>query len=535
MNSSSNRQQWTKRVINSALWAAYGDALGFITELATPSSLSARIKERFVDRTIEWRRRIGGKFGVTLKLPSGCYSDDTQLRLAVSRSITQDGYFDVASFASIELPVWRFYALGAGNASQVAARSLSSPRTGWNTNFYSDKKALYCFAGGNGAAMRIQPHVWSSRAYERLELLRNVIHDCIVTHGHPNAIIGAAFHALSLQYAMETGRLPGVIDSQNFLEAISKIPDLICNDPELNLAWLPMWENQAKQSFHREFGQALSQAARDIQIAYDSSFKKEYRLILEQLNAFDTSQRGSGTKTAIIATVLASMIQQPEYSVIEAANALNSDTDTIASMCGALVGAISDTPPQHPIQDYEYIQDEAFRLAGVRSKTGGLRFMYPESTVTGKALNKSEGLYKNGKEICLLGLGPLEFISEPVYQHTKDRMAWQWARLSFGQTILVKRGQTIKEAQIPTGSYTEPKIEKQKTTMAPLQSQNENGPASKLGVNDAFEKMREINFDPMILGKTLLEFADRDRGVDEAIAFAALVAKARNARNKKRA
>jgi ADP-ribosylglycohydrolase len=112
--------RWSKRAVNPALWAAYGDALGFITELATPSLLFARTGERFVERTIEWRRRIGGKFGVMLKLPSGCYSDDTQLRLAVSRSIGPDGYFDVASFASIELPVWYFYALGAGNASQAA-------------------------------------------------------------------------------------------------------------------------------------------------------------------------------------------------------------------------------------------------------------------------------------------------------------------------------------------------------------------------------------------------------------------------------
>ena len=67
----------------SSLWAAYGDALGFITELSDEFSVKKRTKGHSrVTALIPWTRRIGGQFGINIELPKGCYSDDTQLRLS---------------------------------------------------------------------------------------------------------------------------------------------------------------------------------------------------------------------------------------------------------------------------------------------------------------------------------------------------------------------------------------------------------------------------------------------------------------------
>src|SRR2546425_10102720 len=112
-------------ILNSALWAAYGDALGFITELADRSTLRRRTGMSEVHEAIPWKRGVGGKYGATVELPAGCYSDDTQLRLATSRAIRGDGYFDVESFAKIELPVWLSYSLGGGTSTKAAASGLS--------------------------------------------------------------------------------------------------------------------------------------------------------------------------------------------------------------------------------------------------------------------------------------------------------------------------------------------------------------------------------------------------------------------------
>ena len=88
-----------ERIRRSALWAAYGDALGFITEGVDINGVRRRAGTDWVEKTVAWKRRIGGKFGPTVVLPAGCISDDTQLRLATSRSIGPGGNFDVETFA----------------------------------------------------------------------------------------------------------------------------------------------------------------------------------------------------------------------------------------------------------------------------------------------------------------------------------------------------------------------------------------------------------------------------------------------------
>jgi ADP-ribosylglycohydrolase len=113
--------QGEEKICRSALWAAYGDAVGFPTELVSEAQFRGRTGLASMHGTIAWRRRVGGMFGPNVQFPVGAYSDDTQLRLATSRAIRGDALFDVESFAKIELPVWLNYALGAGRGSKLAA------------------------------------------------------------------------------------------------------------------------------------------------------------------------------------------------------------------------------------------------------------------------------------------------------------------------------------------------------------------------------------------------------------------------------
>ena len=95
--------------------------------------------------------------------------------------------FDVETFARIELPVWLSYALGGGRASKAAAKNLGKPRTLWYANTFPG----WADAGGNGAAMRIQPHVWASRDLDGDDYMLGVVADSVCTHGHPRAIVGS--------------------------------------------------------------------------------------------------------------------------------------------------------------------------------------------------------------------------------------------------------------------------------------------------------------------------------------------------------
>ena len=129
---SASEPERLRRIRASALWAAYGDALGFITELADSAGVARRGAPYPVEEPVSWQRRIGGRFGATVQLPAGCISDDTQLRLATCRSIRGSGVFDVEMFAKVELPVWASYALGAGRGSKkqppISAAGTSAGR-----------------------------------------------------------------------------------------------------------------------------------------------------------------------------------------------------------------------------------------------------------------------------------------------------------------------------------------------------------------------------------------------------------------------
>jgi len=94
-------------VVNSALWAASGDALGWITELARDGAVQERAGVEKVTEPVAWKRLVGGRFGVKIPFPPGTYSDDTQLRLAVCRAIRGNGVFDAEAFARVELTIWQ--------------------------------------------------------------------------------------------------------------------------------------------------------------------------------------------------------------------------------------------------------------------------------------------------------------------------------------------------------------------------------------------------------------------------------------------
>src|SRR6185312_13986119 len=231
-------------IVSSALWAAAGDALGWMTELGREQTVAYRTGSSRVKEPVEWRRRIGGRFGPTVQLPAGTYSDDTQLRLSVSRAIRGTGEFDVAAFAKVELPVWLSYSLGAGRGTTAAAANLAKPSANWFSNFFAAREAGYFQAGGNGAAMRIQPHVWRSKSLRFDDFISDVVRDAITTHGHPIGFCGAAFHALTLAYALETREVPGPSEWKELIESLKRLPHIVKGDEQLGLFWIGPWEER---------------------------------------------------------------------------------------------------------------------------------------------------------------------------------------------------------------------------------------------------------------------------------------------------
>lgn len=436
-----DRQQ---RVRSSMLWAAWADALGWISELTSEHNLKRRTKGRDLTQPWEWNRQVGGRMGVRVNLPEGCYSDDTQLRLSTARSISTHG-FDAEAFAKVELPVWQSYALGAGRASKNAAAGMTRQSATWATNFYSQ----WHKSGGNGAAMRIQPHVYASRDLKSFEHLDDVIRNAVITHGHPRAIVGAVFHAVSLTLVLASNRALTVDDFRLILDVTRNAFVAFVRQRDLANYWRPRWEEASGESLedawvrtveeiNTQLGAAFSgfvdlrNAGRDRDLAEEG-----YRAIVRSLHLEDEQERGSGTTTALAATLLATALpDHPAQSAQLAASRLGTDTDTIATMAAAIVGASIDRPLISTVQDHNYIRVEADRMAEVGAGGHVPPFTYPDLLRWTPPKTALDSLGTVQGRLAVAGLGFVAAVDDVVYE-TRDAR-WRWVETDFGASLLIK-------------------------------------------------------------------------------------------------
>ncbi|NWC65503.1 ADP-ribosylglycohydrolase family protein [Cedecea sp. P7760] len=555
-HSFARRKAVPKNIVNSSLWAAAGDSIGWISELVNgKAGLERRIGSQRLSKPVAWSRIVGGRGGPKVALPAGTYSDDTQLRLAVSRSIRGNGFFDVENFAKIELTVWPSYALGGGVGTKTAAQNLAKRTVNWFNNFYSTGRQSYFTSGGNGAAMRIQPHVWSSSgSRSEDEILLDVLKDSLVTHGHPHGFCGAIFHAKTLLDILLYNKVPNIRDWKRYIESFSIIPSLIRMDSQLSSFWLAEWESNNELSLDDSIHKCQEEILNDIEnitsILHDNK-EKAYRRILEITGCLTDRYRGSGIKTALVSAVLAYIYQRDniENALVCAANEIDSDTDTIASMCGALLGAYSEQEVTWPLQDREYLISESMRLANIEGSNSQRSFEYPkiQSWIPPYKQNDAVGIVENN--FALVGLGMLTNIDERYYE--ANNACWQWFKLPFGQTILVKRKsdsiREIHESQLP--DFTP----RAKATKSEVIKENDSKDESFTKTNvivkqgdlfgreadpkDWLDSITDVvinsNFDDVTLGRMLNECINKTQSVQMAVSFSAIIAKAKIVRQRK--
>lgn len=536
-----------RAIVNSALWAAYGDALGFITELADRSTLKRRTGMSEIRHAIPWKRGVGGKYGVTVELPAGCYSDDTQLRLATSRAIRGDGYFDVESFAKIELPVWLSYSLGGGISTKAAASDLSRSDVNWFSNFYKAKSSNYLDAGGNGGAMRIHPHIWAAHRLAQDDLtLRDVVRNVVCTHGNPRAIAGACFHAFCIMSALELREVPGPPVWADIVQRLSVACSILRGDHDLSTFWLPVWEQRTNSKLEEAFGQVQRECKEDLMIISDVLNGRErnsYPRIVKSLGAFESATRGSATKTAILSAVLSWMFRTEPITaaLIEAVNLLGSDTDTIATMTGAIMGAATDAEPEGDLMDRQYIKDEAIRLFEIGNGERQQSFAYPDLMHWHPPKTMLDAVGYARESLAVAGLGSAHSIGDKWESRGKDSSVWQWLKLPFGQTILAKQRENLpqlSENSLPQNKYLKgdkqmPKEENSTLQQVDLFDRNRvrrDQHVSTRGLDELTNEAIKSGFNPEIIGRHILELAERSNGIELGLAYVAVVVKAKSAR-----
>ena len=444
------------RTRSSVLWAAYGDALGFISELVNEKGLRRRTGGAELDRLMAWTRRVGGRNGVEVELPAGCWSDDTQLRMAVSRAISQHG-FDVESFARVELPVWLSYALGGGRASKAAAANLGKRDALWYANTFKG----WVDAGGNGTAMRVQPHVWASADLDG-DYMLDVITDSVCTHGHPRAIVGACYHAATLAHCLSAGAVPDRGRCEEIAAGLEDVPSLIESHRTLGSTWVALWEQatgglllDAWRVTVDELRVAIGHAADAVDGAEGAA--GIYGRVADRLGLKDPGQRGSGILTPVAAGAVAAAASSAHEGVVVAANELETDTDTIATMVGALLGACGPPvgPPEEPL-DSDYLLREADRLVAVVAGEEVAHHPYPDILTWTAPRTQADALVQANGQLAVEGLGAVSDIAaNPSWTARRD-FAWQWVRTEFGQTLLIKRRPEVRSLTADIAEPLEP-------------------------------------------------------------------------------
>lgn len=346
------------------LGVAVGDALGWPVE-----DRGGRVGgRRDLEPSFEfmaWQRREGGRYQPhEEEIQAGSYSDDTQLMLAVARArLAGEKWW--MWLTRYELPFWLLYERGGGGATKRAASSWSKATPPWADNKNAGR---YFEAGGNGVAMRIAAHAVVAEAKTFDEVARAVIEDGVATHGHPRALVGALLQAYAIRRSLAQR---GVLGYGELIEDVLESDDWRkFREPE-HVA--PEWEDLASHHFNRPYrdlwNETVEETEQLLQAARTGISRGSLavdRPVLEEIGAFGSSG-GAGTVTAVGAVFLASRYAaQPASGVTAAAFAKGGDTDTLAAMTGAILGAIHGTEwlarAARQVEDAGYIRELGRRL-----------------------------------------------------------------------------------------------------------------------------------------------------------------------------
>ena len=288
------------QVTGALIGCAVGDALG--------APIEGWSRERIAPReglTARFRPLVHGRAPNQTHYPLGQYTDDTQLTLAIARSLVTEAQVDGAAIGREFAALWESGEIvGAGPVADRAVRRLIAG-SDWRDAAVADDLPL------NGAAMRIAPvGLWDCD--DRARLAQDATVASVVTHKHPLAIDAAIAIATAVADAVATR----TVDVPRFLHGVAQ--SIEERSPELGEhirqvdAWLALPEDEALAAIAGTGGGRM--------------------------------RNGFGIPALAEPTVLAALyafLKSPAdfVATIDVTLRIGGDVDTIAAIAGAISGA----------------------------------------------------------------------------------------------------------------------------------------------------------------------------------------------------
>lgn len=465
-----------RNILNSAvgaiLGAACGDALGWPFERVRRAYFEKNKSKGPFSEFQKWTRRSGGRYYPHEEtIDAGTYSDDTQLILCITRSLLHgQQWWD--RFCHIELPFWALYERGGGGATKRAADAWTDGFPPWSEKRKKNDVKRYFDAGGNGVAMRVLPHVLFKADNDTFApIAQNILLDGITTHGHPRALVGALCYGYALWRSIRR------TEQLKFGEVVD---DLLHNlndwgaSPEPNAAlaeWLHVADKQIPD-YQGLWMDVVNELTSYLNICREGISKGSLTLdddVLRSLHCYDRKINGAGTVAAAAAVYLASRYApEPMNGVTRAAYAVGTDTDTIASMTGGLLGTISGTewlsPLEVGVQDSEYLKVMAKALATKNTITG-------KADISRHAIRSQLSKFKDdllevnpGKSLGLPDgrFGKKVSVNETIGKNGKFKV--------FFYRIAISDGQSVEVSKIVKGSFADTQPPVSTKSIAPTTS-----------------------------------------------------------------
>jgi len=194
----------------------------------------------------------------------------------------------------------------------------------------------------------------------------------IITHGHPNAILGSILFALAVHCVLK-------IHSEEPHEIIAYLKGALQRSRSIFLKdsriqnWIANWgypKTRATQGFDTVYLESLRKVT-DYLDLIPKYLDEPAEAYYHKTGSLDIRTKGSGIGTVSAALFLfLKQGKDPSTAIETAVNILGSDTDTISSFLGSLLGAqhgMGAIPSklQSRIQDREYILKTALRVHAI--------------------------------------------------------------------------------------------------------------------------------------------------------------------------
>jgi len=198
--------------------------------------------------------------------------------------------------------------------------------------------------------------------------------NAITTHGHPRAILAALLHTEAVRVCASTAH---GLTADRLLDGLGKFIASVVIPNEAGIQeWLVRWDQETPQPFEAKWEACKDEVLRGLSIIHEGKSREHIHPTMERLGCFEPATKGSGTST-VLAGLLIFKILGDDFraAILEAVNALGSDTDTIAGFVGGLCGATHgyENVPHDwatELQDYDYFMRVATELDRISAGKG---------------------------------------------------------------------------------------------------------------------------------------------------------------------